>query len=359
MTFSERLLVRQAEPFNAGTPLDLMTDNFITPEEIFFVRSHGNVPEVDPDSYRLHIGGLVDAPVALSLTEILRDFTSVEVVATIQCAGNRRNELKQIADMPGELPWHADAISTAIWRGVPLRAVLARAGLKPEAQHVAFTGLDTVHRHGHDFSFGGSIEIAKALSAETLLAYEMNGKPLTPSHGAPLRLVVPGYIGARSIKWLAGINVQETPSDNYFQQHAYKMFTPDVNSANVKWDAGQMLSGFRLNSALCVPQADDKIPAGKVTLKGYAIASPNAKLTRVEVSPDGGASWLPANVQNQQNWTWALWQIELELGAGQHEIVVRAFDSDGNAQPESLAEVWNFKGYLNNAWQRTTLRVAG
>jgi sulfite oxidase len=168
MTFSERLVVRQAEPFNAGTPFDRMTDSFITPEEIFFVRSHGNVPEVDPATYRLHIGGLVNTPLALSLAEILRDFESVEVVATIQCAGNRRNELKQIADMPGELPWQADAISTAIWRGVPLQAVLARAGLKPEAQHVAFTGLDTVHRHGHDFSFGGSIESSECRNAAGL-----------------------------------------------------------------------------------------------------------------------------------------------------------------------------------------------
>lgn len=347
------LLIHTEEPLNAGTPLAELSESFITPPELFFVRNHGNVPEIDPSTYFLSVTGLVENELSLSLAALQTDFASLELVATIQCAGNRREELKKVADMPGELPWGSDGISTAIWKGVPLRAVLEKAAINPAAQHVAFQGLDIVERHERKFGFGGSIELEKAQSLEVLLAYEMNGKPLTALHGFPLRLVVPGYIGARSIKWLANINLQAAPSDNYFQSHAYKLFPSNVNGSNVDWDKGQMLSEFRLNSAICQPAPAEIVTAGKILFKGYAIAPSGSQIERVELSTDGGQSWQPAQLGAQQvEWTWTLWQHELELAAGQHEVIVRAFTSAGHSQPETIEEVWNFKGYLNNAWHR-------
>lgn len=356
------LNVHTSEPLNAGTPLELLSDHFITPSEYFFVRNHGNIPEIDSATYRLTITGAVKQALELSLSDLKNVFASAEVVATIQCAGNRREELRKVAEMPGELLWNADGISTAIWKGVPLKAILEKAGLDLDLTfgHVAFTGLDTVERHHQKFGFGGSIELPKALEADVLLAYEMNGQPLTAAHGFPLRLIVPGYIGARSIKWLANINVQTAPSSNYFQTHAYKLFPNDINATNVEWEKGQMLTEFRLNSAACQPEPGAAVVAasGKVLFKGYAIAPAGAKIERVELSSDGGRSWQTAQLRSEsQKWTWVLWESELELPVGPAEIFVRAFDNQGRAQPETLAEVWNFKGYLNNAWQRFSLTV--
>ncbi|MGH2524914.1 MAG: molybdopterin-dependent oxidoreductase, partial [Anaerolineales bacterium] len=195
-------LVRSASPYNGGPPLGLLREAFVTPNELFFVRNHGNVPRVDPAHYRLSIGGLVKRPRALSLDELRQNFPKRTLTATLQCAGNRREELIEVAPIPDELPWGEEAISNAAWAGAALRDVLGEgpAGIAPEARHVAFAGLDDVQRQGKTLGFGSSIPIEKALSLEVLLAYEMNGEPLPPAHGFPVRAIVPGYIGARSVK---------------------------------------------------------------------------------------------------------------------------------------------------------------
>jgi sulfite oxidase len=160
---------------------------------------------------------MVHSPFDLSLEELRAAFPVATVMATLQCAGHRRKELAALRPIPGEIPWGAETMSTAIWRGVPLREVLLAAGLVPAAGHVAFLGLDQMERGGEPFGCGGSIPIAKAMSAETLLAYEMNDEPLPLLHGFPLRAKVAGYIGARSVKWVTNSHVQAHPSTNYFQ----------------------------------------------------------------------------------------------------------------------------------------------
>ena len=346
-----RLLVRQEEPFNGGPPPDLLLDSFVTPNELFFVRSHGNVPEVDRAAWRLTVDGLVERPLSLSL-EDLRRFSQASAAATLQCAGNRRSELLTVAPIPNELPWGSEAISNAGWSGVPLREVLAAAGPRAGARHAAFTGLDETERHGHRFQFGGSIPLEKAMHPEVLLADTMNGAPLPPVHGAPLRVVVPGYIGARSVKWLSRITLQEGPSDNYFQATAYRLFPAAVRPETVDWEKGMMLGESPVNSAICSPLAGETVAAGRVQARGWAVAGGGREVARVDVSTDGGGTWTTAELTRGNGWTWTFWTAPLDLAPGEHEILCRAFDTAAQTQPGDPSQVWNFKGYANNAWHR-------
>lgn len=348
-------LIRQDRPFNAGPPPQHLR-RFVTPVEHFFVRNHGDVPQVDPESYYLTFNGLVRKPLRISLEE-LRRLPKVSVVATLQCAGNRRLEMAAVRPIPGELGWGSEAVGTAEWKGVPLRELLAAVEPLPEAKHVAFSAFDETERHGHRFTFGGSIPLDKALSSEVLLAYEMNGHDLPPVHGAPLRVVVPGYIGARSVKWLSGITLQEEPSDNYFQAKAYRLFGPQVDHDNVDWDSGLMLGPFNVGSVISSPVEGETLPAGAVKVGGFAYAG-EREVARVEVSVDGGRTWTTAELGPERGrWAWRLWQARIDLPAGDHEIVCRAWDTAAQTQPEDPAHVWNFKGYMNNAWHRVKVNL--
>jgi sulfite oxidase len=350
-------VVRQEEPFNAGPPPHRLLGGDLTPIDLFYVRSHGGVPEIDTESYRLTVEGMVKKPFRISLEE-LRRLPRVTVAATLQCAGNRRSELIAVRDIPNELPWGSEAIGTAEWAGVPLREVLSAAAPQPDARHVELTGLDDTERHGHRFNFGGSIPLDKALQAEVLLAYEMNGRTLPPVHGAPLRLVVPGYIGARSVKWLSRITVQAEPSTNYFQSKAYRMFAPNVDPGNVVWEEGLMLGTFNVNSLICEPVGEETLPAGPVAVRGWAFAG-ERDVARVDFSADGGRTWVTAELAPARSrWSWRLWQAAVDLLPGRHELVCRAWDTAAQTQPESPAHVWNFKGYMNNAWHRVHVTCA-
>ncbi|MBC7797164.1 MAG: molybdopterin-dependent oxidoreductase, partial [Pyrinomonadaceae bacterium] len=221
-------------------------------------------------------------------------------------------------------------------------------------------GLDEVVRHEKTFGFGGSIPLDKALGDEVLLAFEMNGKPLLPTHGFPIRAVVAGFIGARSVKWLSTITLQTETSDNYFQQHAYKLFPSNINATNVDWTTGAMLGEQSLTSVICSPAKNSKINDKNVTINGFAIAGGGRKIERVEISNDNGATWKTTDLENNKDekaWAWTFWQTQIELPRGEHEICVRAFDSASNTQPENAANLWNFKGYMNNAWHRVKFEV--
>lgn len=350
------LIIHEQTPLNAEPPLKLLIQNFVTPKELFYVRNHGSIPEVNAAEYRLSVTGSVDRSLSLSLDEI-REFPKHTVMATLCCAGNRRDQLMKVAPMKGEEPWGAQAISNAVWGGVLLREVLEAARIQADAQQVAFSGLDEVEKEGQKFNYGGSIPIDKAMSSEVLLAYEMNGEPLSAEHGFPLRVVVPGYIGARSVKWLSGITLQSSPSSNYFQAHAYKLFGPEVRAETADWSQGQMLGEVFVNSVICQPLEGETILANPILVEGYAIAGENRRIERVELSTDGGATWVQAKLlESQHPWAWQFWQSQLELKKDSCEIIVRAWDSAGNAQPEDAREIWNFKGYMNNAWHRVGVK---
>lgn len=351
------LRVLQAQPVNAGPPLDRLLSTFITPRELFYVRNHGTVPVVRPDEWALTVTGLVRTPLRLSLDDLRSRFPRRTTTATLECAGNRRGELAGVAPIPGELLWSAEAIGNAVWEGVALDDVLAAAGVTAEARHVAFTGLDAIEKGGQTFGFGGSIPLEKAQQPEVLLAYAMNGAPLTPIHGFPLRALAPGYIGARSVKWLANVQVRAEPSDNYYQRQAYKLFPPDVTAESADWSRGTMLYDAPLTCVICEPATGALLDGERVVVRGYAYAGGRG-IARVEVSCDGQAPWVQAALARERGeWTWRHWQAEVPLRADTRQLVARAWDVEGNGQPERLDAVWNFKGYVNAAWHRVGIRT--
>jgi sulfite oxidase len=358
------LIVREAQPFNAGPPLDLLCQSFITPSPLFFVRSHGSIPSIDLATYTLTIAGLVTTPLRLTLDELRTRFPRRRVTATLQCAGNRRDELLAVGPIPDELPWSADAISTAEWSGVALADVLEAAGIRAAARHIAFTGLDQITKDARCFGYGASISLEKARSPEVLLADEMNGARLSPEHGAPLRVVAPGYIGARSVKWLATVTAQTECSDNYYQTHAYKLFAPGVCAETADWSCAPALGDVPLTSAICrvarIPGGDSSDETEEIVARGYAYTGCGRSITRVEVALDDKEPWVQAALTPERGpWAWRLWEARLPLQSDAREIVCRAWDETGAGQPESLASVWNFKGYANTAWHRVPLSGLG
>ena len=351
------LLLRSETPLNAEPPLALLAGAAVTPLEAFFIRTHGTIPAIDEPAHRLVISGRVRNPLSLSLDDLRSEFRSATVLATLLCAGNRREELNAVGSVAGT-NWRQGAVGNAEWRGVRLVDVLTRAGCDGGDLHVAFASADEVVMGDAKTFFGGSIPLAKALGPEVLLAYEMNGEPLTPEHGHPLRIVVPGYIGARSVKWLTGISVRDAPSDNYFQQHDYKLL-PGPAPESADWSTGVMLGELPVNSAILRPADGDELASGKLLVEGYSVVGGGRTIGRVDVSADGGRTWRKAELDRNGPWAWALWKAEVELAPGPAEIVVRAWDSAAQTQPERLETVWNSKGYMNNAWHRISVSVRG
>jgi sulfite oxidase len=347
-------LIHDAEGRNTAV-WPIGADQTITPVEAFFTRSHAAAPEIDPDRWRLEIGGLVDRPQVLSLAD-LAALPQVEVAATLVCAGMRRAEYLALGPLPGELPWGPEPASTGVWRGVPLRSVLDSAGVGAAARHIEFVGLDAVERDGQTFGFGGSIDLAKALSGEVLLATGLNGAPIPREHGYPVRAVVPGWIGARSVKWLGRITLSAEPSPNYFQRKAYRVQRVRNPADPRDVSDGEALSRIAVNSVIAEPSPGQVVPAGRLRVRGWAIGTEGQPLAGIEVSPNACDDWVPARIRpGGSRWTWSLWEAELDLPPGEHTIAVRASDVAGGAQPETVSATWNVKGYANNAWHRVTI----
>lgn len=343
------LVVHTEEPFNAETGLASLTDP-VTDTDAFYVRGHGPVPEIDARAWHLRVQGLVQRELSLSLETLREAFRERSVTATLQCAGNRRAGLVAIRDIPGEAPWGPGATGTATWTGVALADVLALAGPMLEASDVGFEGADVSSEVEPAQRFGGSIPLDKAARSEVLLAWAMNGAPLRAVHGAPLRVVVPGYIGARSVKWLERIELRSEPWRGYFQHVVYRLLPADGTPGP---GAGMPLGLVALNSDVLSPRDGQTVAAGPVEVRGYAFAGGDRYVGRVDVSTDDGATWTQASLlEDLGRWAWRQWRITLDLPAGEHELLVRAWDSSAATQPEDEAALWNPKGYVNNACPR-------
>ena len=349
------MIVHQEDPYNAEPPRAALAGRMVTPVDAFYGRNHGPIPVIDAGRWRLRVGGLVRRPLELSLADLKSGYPAQTLTATLQCAGNRRAGLMAVRPIPGETPWGPGATSTAEWTGVSLARVLRAAGIRPGAAHVAFAAPDVSPAAEPPQPYGGSIGLAKALAGEVTLAWAMNGQPLPAVHGAPVRVVVPGYIGARSVKWVGQITVAEQPSASYFQATAYRLLPPDADAGSPE-SAGLPLGAVAVNADILRPDGRSVLPAGPVEVTGYAFAGDDRGIARVDVSTDGGRRWRQADLgETAGPWAWRHWRATIDLPAGETEIVARAWDTAASVQPESAAQVWNPKGYVNNSWAR--LRV--
>lgn len=330
---SDLEIIRHA-PFNAETP-ERALRHAETPSASVYVRSNFGVPQLDW-SHRLETGGHVDAPFSLSARE-LAALPQETIGVTTECAGNSRLTM---LPLPAGEPWHHGALSTMSWTGVPLRLLLERAGLRAGATDVLFAGADSGPREDADgiVRFERSLSLEDAMRSGALLALAMNGEPLTAAHGAPVRLVVPGWFGMANVKWLSRIDVRTEPFDGYFQRQRYVY--DDAEGV-------RPVTRMRVKSFITSP-TDGDMCAPSASVEGWAWSGDGA-ITRVEVAVDGGDRWTAANVGTPASpHAWTPWRCALSLPPRARCVLrSRATDAAGNTQPAQIT--WNRLGYGNNA----------
>ena len=335
---------------NHGMPLEALRHP-LTPTGLHYLLTHYDIPVVDEGSWRLEVAGEVERPLSLTAAD-LRRREAVEVCSTMECAGNGRARFEP---MPASQPWLLEAVGTARWRGVPLRSVLEEAGLGVGALEILFTGLDRGVEGGVEQSYQRSLTVGEVMSGDALLVYEMNGAPLLPQHGFPLRLIVPGWYGMANVKWLSSVTAIDYAFDGYQQDHSYRLRRDEQ-------DPGTPLTRM-LPRALMVPPGMPEfltreriLDAGEHVLQGRAWSG-HAPIARVEVSLDGGDSWEAAATSRDLDspWAWCSWTFPWLATEGRYTLCCRATDEAGNAQP--LESSWNVGGYANNSPQRVAVTV--
>jgi sulfite oxidase len=345
------LIVRSFRFVDLETPVEYF-NTWLTPVPHFFVRNHMHEPsELNADEWNLTVGGEVEKPVTLKLSDLTK-MESHSVVNTLECAGNGRSLHRP--QVPG-IQWGKGAVGTARFSGPRLRDVLQRTGIKSTGQHVMFRGLDEVP--GKVPPFIRSIPIEKALDAYTLIATHMNGAPLTKHHGFPARALVPGWIGSASCKWLTEIKVLDSEFVGNFMNPGYRLPNQPVKPGEaVKPEDTHAVTGLSVKSVISGPLDGASLKPGKLTIHGAAWAG-EADISKVEVSTDGGASWNAATLGREQSrYAWRLWTYNLKSTSGDYTILSRATDSQGRTQPD--AAVWNPSGYLYNAVDQVKIHVA-
>jgi DMSO/TMAO reductase YedYZ molybdopterin-dependent catalytic subunit len=334
---------------NHGMPLEALQHE-ITPIGLHYLLVHYDIPVVDPGTWRLTIAGTVDTELELSLDD-LRAREAVTAPITMECAGNGRALLDP---RPVSQPWLSEAVGTAEWTGVRLAALLNDAGVHDDAVEVVFTGLDRGVEGGVEQLYERSLTVADAQRDDVLLAYACNGAPLPPQHGFPLRLVVPGWYGMTSVKWLQRITVVDEPFTGYQMVTGYRMRADGD-------DAGTPITRMEPRSLLVPPGIPDFmtrrrfLPPGRHRLNGRAWSG-WGPVERVDVSTDGGASWAPATLGDPPGpAAWAPFTFDWDATEGEHILSARAHDATGRSQPQ--APPWNVGGYANNALQRIPVTV--
>ncbi|KAI0761002.1 molybdopterin binding oxidoreductase [Trametes elegans] len=349
---SQHLVVRAAQPFNAEPIAAALVEFPITPEELIYCRNHGPVLEFDDETFSVRVN-TPQGTRTFTAKELQETFPRVEVVAALQCAGNRRKEMDQVKKVQGVL-WDDGVICNARWAGIRLRDLLQDVGIDVQALtgwHVQFASHVTPCED--DKHYGGSIPLSRAMNPndDVLLAYEMNGQPLSPDHGYPLRVVVPGILGARWVKWVDTISVAPDESPNFYQQRDYKVLPEEVDTkekAGPIWSKVPALTSLPLNSVVASVIRRD---IDSMLVKGYAIGCGNVQVAKVEVSIDDGASWRDARITYQEGkWSWTLWEALLEHVPDSGVVYSRATDVQGRVQERSGK--WNMRGVAYNPWGR-------
>jgi DMSO/TMAO reductase YedYZ molybdopterin-dependent catalytic subunit len=335
---------------NHGLPLEALRYD-LTPDGLHYVLVHYDIPEADADDWALTIGGRVRTPLTLDM-DTLRSLPAVTRRVTMECAGNGRAGL---LPRPVSQPWLVEAVGTAEWTGVPLRALLAESGVEPDAVEAVFTGADHGVERGveQDYQRSLPVSVATGTDPEVLVAYEMNGRPLLPQHGSPVRLIVPGWYGMAHVKWLRDISLIDAPFTGFQQMVAYRI----RQSAD---DPGEPVTRIVPRALMVPPGFPDfmsrsrVVRPGEVRLEGRAWSG-HAPVTRVEVSTDGGDTWAEAELAppDGHRWAWRRWQTSWTATPGSHVLSVRAGDAEGRTQP--LDQPWNRGGFANNSVQRVSV----
>jgi sulfane dehydrogenase subunit SoxC len=335
---------------NHGMPLEALRYD-LTPAGLHYLLIHFDIPAVDVSTWRLEIGGNVRTPLELTL-EDLRSRPRVSIAATLECAGNGRTLLEPRAISQ---PWLLEAVGNAEWTGTPLRGVLEEAGLGEGSLEVLFVGLDRGVQGDVEQDYERALTVAEGMREEVLLAYEMNGQPLLPQHGFPLRLLVPGWYGMTHVKWLHRIAVLTHRFEGFQQTGSYRLQASED-------DPGMPVERIRARSLMVPPGIPDFltrrrfVEAGPCELLGRAWSG-SAPIERVEVSADGGSTWGDARLGALPSspYAWRAWSFTWESTFGDHELCCRATDAMGETQP--LEPEWNLGGFANNAVQRVPVTV--
>lgn len=405
---SEILNVLSQKPFNAETPSKVLIGNRLTPNDIFFVRNHLPVPNVDDiQDYKLSICIGTDSAeddliqvIEFSYEQLRTLFTPHTVESVVQCSGNRRSDLKKLKEIKG-LDWQVGAIGNAKWTGARLVDVLDYIEKqKPEFvqkikffKHLQMEGLDC-DSSGQTYKASISSDVALDDKREVLLAYEMNGQVLNRDHGFPIRLIVPGVTGARNVKWLSRLTLSHEESSGHWQQNDYKSFSPNVDMFNLDYNKSISIQEMPVQSAICSPENGDIVKLinerkdGKqlsyIPVRGYAYSGGGKMIIRVDISIDNGSSWTTAELEEDvcvngnnyvnekyekrnQSYNWTRWCAKVEIddkklsnilkNENKVEILCRAFDSAYNSQPERPETVWNVRGVVNNSWHKIKVAI--
>ena len=332
---------------NRGMPLEALRYD-ITPTGLHYLLVHFDIPAVDASTWRLGLGGLVDHPLELTLDD-LRARPSSTIPVTLECAGNGRARMRP---RPLSNPWLFEAIGTAEWTGTPLGPLLDEAGLRAEATELVFSGADRGVQGGNEHDYQRSLAIAEARRPEVLLVYAMNGEPLQPQHGFPMRLIVPGWYGMASVKWLRSIEAVAEPFHGYQQGTAYH-YKADAD------DPGTPVSRIKVRALMTPPGIPDYfsrrrlVDAGPAAITGRAWGG-SAPISRVEVGIDG--EWSDATLApSMGDYAWRAWSFQWTATPGKHLLACRATDADGERQP--LEAPWNYQGMGNNGVQSIGVTV--
>ncbi|RFU35632.1 hypothetical protein B7463_g648, partial [Scytalidium lignicola] len=382
-------------PFNTEPPLSaLYEEGFLTSPELFYVRNHGPVPQVDDSTimdWEFSIEGLVKNPIKLTLRDVIESYSQITVPITLVCAGNRRKEQNQVRKSKG-FSWGAAGVSTALWTGIALSDVIHKAQPLRAARYVCLEGADKLP-NGY---YGTSVKLNWVMDPNRgiMLAYKMNGKLLPPDHGKPLRAVIPGQIGGRSVKWLKRIILTSEPSDNWY--HIYDnrvlptMISPEQSANEPKlWkDDRYAIYDLSPNSATAYPAHDERLylenAADVYRVRGYAYSGGGRRITRVEVTLDKGRSWALADIRYFEDdyreyadedetlfggkldngwretcFAWCFWEVDIKVSDLKisKDIMVRAMDESMNVQPRDM--YWSVLGMMNNPWYRISITNEG
>lgn len=347
----EKLIVRSLRPEDLETPVGLL-NSYITPKELFYVRHHSYAPKVNLADWKLLVDGEVNQALTLTLDD-LKKLPKATVTVTLECAGNGRS----FYDPPvAGIQWEKGAVGTARFAGARLADVLKKAGVKPTGKYVALNGADKPVGKQPDFI--RNLPMDKALHPDTILAYEMNGEPLPPLHGFPLRAIAPGWEGAYAVKWLSHVQVIDKEHEGFFVKTAYRYPNKRV-APGAAVDAKDMepLTGLVVKSFINSPLEGANLKPGRVRITGFAWAG-ESSIAKVDVSMDNGASWVQARLgKEREKYAWQSFEYEFAITKpGSYLLMSRAMDLQGRVQP--VAPQWNPSGYLWNVIDKVRIHVA-